>query len=74
MILLQSGLDESREYLGAPLSAHEIGLLLTQSGPRKVVQLAMELREVVITREFLERSLGPSSFQNMDQSNEQKCH
>jgi hypothetical protein len=39
MILLKSGLDKSREYLGAPLSAHEIGLLSTQSGPRKVAQL-----------------------------------
>jgi hypothetical protein len=39
MILLKSGLDKSREYLGAPLSAHEMGLLSTQSGPPNVVQL-----------------------------------
>jgi hypothetical protein len=39
MILLKSGLDKSHEYLGAPLSAHEMGLLSTQSGPRNVVQL-----------------------------------
>jgi hypothetical protein len=39
MILLKSGLNKSREYLGAPLSAHEKGLLSTQSGPRNVVQL-----------------------------------
>jgi hypothetical protein len=39
MILLKSCLDKSREYLDTPLSAHEMGFVSTQSGPRKVVQL-----------------------------------
>jgi hypothetical protein len=43
MILLKSGLYKSREYRGAPLSAHEMGLLSTQIGPRNVVQLVLYL-------------------------------
>jgi hypothetical protein len=42
MILLKSGRDKSRKYLRGPRSAHEIGLLSTQSGPRKVAQLVIK--------------------------------